>query len=160
MALRVGDRAPDWTLAAAVNNSVGEVSLGSLLEGRRGLVLTSYPLDFTGGCTNQMTHFRDAYDAFRESNLEVASVSVDSPHCHLVWARLMEIPFPMVSDFNRDLCRKYDILGPGSPLLRDTARRSAFVIDPDRVICYVWQRNDGLPPVDEVLSAAQAIGPQ
>lgn len=160
MGLHVGDRAPDWTLAAAVNNAVGEVSLETLLEGRRGLVLTSYPLDFTGGCTNQMTQFRDAYDSFSASNVEVASVSVDSPHCHLVWARLMEIPFPMVSDFNRELCRAYDILGPGSLHLRETAKRSAFVIDPDRVIRYAWQEDEGLPPVRDVLSQAQSIGPQ
>ncbi len=159
MALRVGDRAPDWTLAAAVENAVGEVSLESLLTGKRALVLTSYPLDFTGGCTNQMTQFRDAYESFRSSDVEVASVSVDSPHCHLVWARLLEIPFPMVSDFNRDLSRAYDIVGAGSPHLRDTAKRSAFVIDPDRIIRYVWQRDDGLPPVAEVLSAAQSVGP-
>jgi peroxiredoxin len=72
----------------------------------------------------------------------------------------MEIPFPMVSDFNRELCRAYGILGPGSPHLRDTAKRSAFVIDPDRTIRYVWQEDDGLPPVADVLSEAQSIGPQ
>jgi glutaredoxin-dependent peroxiredoxin len=160
MARTVGDRAPDWTLAAAIHNAVGEVSLTSLLEGKAGLVLTSYPLDFTGGCTNQMTQFRDAYEDFRSIAVEVVSVSVDSPHSHLVWARLLEIPFPMVSDFNRDLCRAYGILGPGSPRLRDTATRSAFVIDPSHVIRYVWQKDDGLPPVSEVLSAAQSISPE
>jgi peroxiredoxin len=72
----------------------------------------------------------------------------------------MEIPFPMISDFNRELCRAYDILGPGSPHLRDTAKRSAFVIDPEHVIRYVWQEDNGLPPVGEVLSQAQSIRPE
>jgi alkyl hydroperoxide reductase subunit AhpC len=47
--LQIGDRAPDFVLLAAHGGEVAETSLGRLLEGRRGLVLTSYVLDFTGG---------------------------------------------------------------------------------------------------------------
>jgi peroxiredoxin len=47
--LQPGDRAPDFTLYASRGDDVSEVSLGSLLEGKRGLVLTTYVLDFTGG---------------------------------------------------------------------------------------------------------------
>ena len=49
MPLTAGDRAPDWKLLAAVDGKVVEVTLDSLLEGHTGLVLTTYPLDFTGG---------------------------------------------------------------------------------------------------------------
>ncbi|MBV9280117.1 MAG: hypothetical protein JOZ41_08560 [Chloroflexi bacterium] len=47
--LQAGESAPDWTLLAAHQGSVGEVSLRQLLEGHRGLVLITYALDFTGG---------------------------------------------------------------------------------------------------------------
>jgi peroxiredoxin len=47
--LEVGDRAPAFTLLAAHGDDVAETSLQQLLKGRRGLVLTSYALDFTGG---------------------------------------------------------------------------------------------------------------
>lgn len=47
--LTVGDRAPDFRLLAAHNGEVAETSLGQLLEGHRGLVLTTYTFDFTGG---------------------------------------------------------------------------------------------------------------
>ncbi|HEX6510482.1 MAG TPA: hypothetical protein VF221_22870 [Chloroflexota bacterium] len=47
--LRVGDRAPDFLLLAAHGDEVAETTLEKLLEGRRGLVLTTYTLDFTGG---------------------------------------------------------------------------------------------------------------
>jgi peroxiredoxin len=47
--LRVGDPAPDFVLMAAHRGEVVESSLSRLLEGNRGLVLTTYVLDFTGG---------------------------------------------------------------------------------------------------------------
>jgi peroxiredoxin len=47
--LQVGDRAPDFLLLAAHGDDITEVSLQRLLDGKRGLVLTTYVLDFTGG---------------------------------------------------------------------------------------------------------------
>jgi len=47
--LTEGDPAPDFALLAALQGQVSETSLGRLLEGRRGVVLTTYVLDFTGG---------------------------------------------------------------------------------------------------------------
>ena len=49
MSLQAGDPAPDFSLAAVVDDRVADASLDSLLEGRHGLVLHTYPLDFTGG---------------------------------------------------------------------------------------------------------------
>ena len=47
--LQVGDQAPDFVLMAAHRGEISETSLRSLLEGRRGVVLTTYVFDFTGG---------------------------------------------------------------------------------------------------------------
>ncbi len=62
--LQSNDTAPDFSLLAAVEGKVEQVSLDSLLHDHAGLVITSYPLDFTGGCQNQLSEFRDAYDEF------------------------------------------------------------------------------------------------
>lgn len=47
--LQVGDRAPDFLLLAAHRGDIADITLESLLEGKRGVVLTTYVLDFTGG---------------------------------------------------------------------------------------------------------------
>lgn len=47
--LQPGDEAPDFRVMAAVAGEIAEMDLGTLLEGNRGVVLTSYVLDFTGG---------------------------------------------------------------------------------------------------------------
>jgi peroxiredoxin len=106
-----------------------------------------------------MSQFRDAYGEFRVLNVEVVSMSVDSPYCHRVWAQDLEIEFPMVSDFNREVLPLYDALGPGDRYMRNTARRTAFVIGPDGVLAYAWYPppEGGRPPVGEVLAAAHKL---
>jgi len=106
-----------------------------------------------------MSQFRDAYDEFRRINAEVVSISVDSPYAHLAWKRQMGIRFPMASDFSREVCRRYDALGPGSELLPETARRTAFVVDPKGMISYAWYPppEGGLPPVSQLLAEAQRV---
>ncbi len=47
--LRPGDAAPDFTVMAAREGEIVQLDLGALLAGNRGVVLTSYVLDFTGG---------------------------------------------------------------------------------------------------------------
>jgi peroxiredoxin len=47
--LTVGDPAPDFALLATMEGEVAETSLDALLEGNRGVVLSTYVLDFTGG---------------------------------------------------------------------------------------------------------------
>jgi peroxiredoxin len=47
--LEPGDPAPQFAALAAHGDQITEVTLDSLLAGNRGLVLTTYLLDFTGG---------------------------------------------------------------------------------------------------------------
>lgn len=49
MPLVPGDLAPEWRLLAAVDDTVTELALDSVLSRCSYLVLTTYPLDFTGG---------------------------------------------------------------------------------------------------------------
>lgn len=47
--LQPGDPAPDFEVMAAHGGEIVQLDLGELLSDNRGLVLTSYVLDFTGG---------------------------------------------------------------------------------------------------------------
>jgi hypothetical protein len=49
MPLQIGDSAPDETALVAHNGEVKRTTLAELREGRKGLVLVTYALDFTGG---------------------------------------------------------------------------------------------------------------
>jgi glutaredoxin-dependent peroxiredoxin len=160
MPLEVGQPAPDWTLAAARGEDVAETSLSQLLEDKRGLVLITYALDFTGGWRKQVSQFQDAYDEFRRLDAEVAAVSIDSPYCHRAWSRELGITYPLLSDMKRDMLRAYDALGPDHRLMGTYGRYHAFVIDAQKTLRYVRYQppEGGLSPVSEALAAVENLG--
>jgi alkyl hydroperoxide reductase subunit AhpC len=104
-----------------------------------------------------VSQFRDAYGEFRRLNVEVASVSVDSPYAHRVWAKELNIPFPMIGDLGRDLLTKYDALTNDVPFLGAIGGYHAFVIDADGMLKGVWYQPEagGLSPVHEVLDGVR-----
>ena len=108
---------------------------------------------------NQVSLFRDAYDEFRREGVEVATISVDSPYAHRVWARDLAVPYPMISDFNRDLMERYGIPDANMRLLPRVTSRAAFVIDGGCIVRYIWYRSENGEgvPLAEILEAAGAL---
>lgn len=86
-------------------------------------------------------------------------MSVDSPYSHRAWAQQLTIPYPMVSDFGRELIRAYGVPEHNMRLLPGTSGRSAFLIGAEGVLRHVWYQADspGLPPVGQILEAARAL---
>lgn len=106
-----------------------------------------------------MSQFRDAYGEFRRENVEVATMSIDSHHCHRVWAQELDITFPMLSDANREIMAAYRIPPGSSGLIESVHTRTAFVIDSSRIVRYAWYGKDsgGLPPIPEILTAVRSL---
>ena len=84
-------------------------------------------------------------------------VSIDSPFSHAAYRRQLNLPdeFVLLSDFNRDFARAYELLWTPPNGLRDVLRRTVFVVDGDQRITYRWDNPDPprLPSPDEVLAA-------
>ena len=106
-----------------------------------------------------MSQFRDAYDEFRRAGCEVAAISVDSPYSHRVWARELSIAYPMISDFARTFAADYHVPLSTEGLLRGTTRRSAFVVDSNRIVRYAWYAPEGKgrPDVEQILQVVRAL---
>jgi peroxiredoxin len=108
-----------------------------------------------------VSQFRDAYDEFRRENIEVATVSVDSPYSHRVWAEELGIIYPMLSDFDRQILERYRIPSRSLNLMEGLHTRAAFLIDADRVVRYVWYGADsrGLPDISAILESVRQLRP-
>ena len=67
----------------------------------------------------------------------------------------------LLSDFNRDFGRAYDLLYTNAAGMKDVLRRAVLVISPDGKVMYRWDVPDPprLPNADEVLDAIRAAGP-
>jgi len=92
--VRVGDRAPDFTLPDQTGKPV---QLRDLL-GRGTVVLYFYPKDETPGCTLEAHAFRDSYDRFTAAGAEVVGISSDSVASHRRFAARHTLPFLLLSD--------------------------------------------------------------
>jgi peroxiredoxin len=87
---------------------------------------------------------------------------VESDRAHTAFAKSLEIPFPLVSDFNRQVIPAFGVAyTPEQPFtgLWGMSRRSVFVVDRDGTIAWRWITDDPLvpPDIEEVLRAVEAL---
>ena len=88
-------------------------------------------------------------------------ISVDSTWAHDNWRAQLGLPDNLVllSDFNRDFGRAYDLLFTTGTGMKDVLRRAVLVIDRAGRITYRWDVPDPprLPTADEVLAALKEL---
>jgi peroxiredoxin len=68
------------------------------------------------------------------SSARVLGVSVDTFFAQKAWADQQKLNFPLLSDFNKDVIRKYGVVNPDMIGLKDIAKRAVFVIDRSGVV--------------------------
>jgi peroxiredoxin len=153
MALKVGAAAPAATVFRKPRDPVDLNSLG------RPLVLLFFPLAFSGTCTQEMCTVAEDYAAYAGLGAEVVGISVDSPYVNQAFAQSCKATFPIVSDFNREATRAYDVMRPDLGGLKDVSERAVFVIDRDGRIAYAWvgEHPGVFPPLDEVKAAVKSL---
>lgn len=136
MALKVGDKAPDFTL---INQDGEAVSLHDF-KGKNVVVLF-FPAANTGVCTKEMCTFRDELKVFETLNAQVLAISVDTHFALKMFQEKNNYNFPLLSDFNKKVIAAYDVVldvfVPGKFDYFGVAKRSAFVVDGDGVLKYV-----------------------
>ncbi len=126
--LQVGDLAPDFS-------AVDETGASHRLKDYRGktVVLYFYPKDQTPGCTIEACDFRDRYEGFLKKKAVVLGVSPDNAASHENFKRKQKLPFPLLIDEDKALCRAYGVWQKKSLYGREFMGvvRSTFVIGPD-----------------------------
>lgn len=111
-------------------------------------------------CTRELCTLRDTWSSWAELDSRVFAISVDSPFVTSRFRRDEGLPFPVLSDFNREVCKAYGVLMPDLHGLKRVARRSVFVIGTDGRIAYQWVSDDaGVEPDYEAVKEAIASAP-
>ena len=158
---KVGKPAPDFNLPSTKN--IETLSENVTLADYRGkwLIMLYYPLDFTGVCSTDLTHFSERFDEIKALGADVLGLSTDSVHSHRAWLRapkesngLGEIKYPIASDPGGRLAAKYNILIEEANI----ALRGLFIIDPEGVLQYSVVNTPAIGrSVDETLRVLQAL---
>ncbi|MEJ2773187.1 peroxiredoxin [Stygiolobus sp. CP859M] len=151
----IGEKAPDFE---AVDTELKKVRLSDF----RGkvVVLAFYPAVFTSVCTKEMCTFRDSMAKFNEMNAVVIGISVDPPFSNKAFKEQYKLNFIVVSDYNREIVKKYNVYWE-FPALPDyiLAKRAVFVVDKEGVIRYKWVSDDPTkePPYQEIEKVVNEI---
>ena len=124
MAVAVGSKAPDFTLT----NQDREAVTLSKLQGRP-VVLAFFPAAFSSVCTKELCTFKDSMAQLGKANAQVFGISVDTFFALKAFQDQQHLNFPLLSDYNKDVIRKYGVVNPDMIGLKDIAKRAVFVID-------------------------------
>lgn len=87
---------------------------------------------------------------------------VESDRAHTAFANQLDLPFPLLSDFNREVVQEFGIAyTPEQPFsgFWGMSKRSVFVLDREGIVRYAWVTEDPLvaPDVEEALRAVEAL---
>jgi glutaredoxin-dependent peroxiredoxin len=155
MALKVGDKAPDFKL---YNSDKQEVSLSDY-KGKN-VVILFFPLAFTGTCTTELCEMRDNISIYSNLNAEILGISVDSLFTLEKYKAEQNLPFNLLSDFNKETSSAYGSLYENFVLgMKGVSKRSAFVVDAEGTIQYaeVLESAGDLPNFEAVQNALKSL---
>jgi peroxiredoxin Q/BCP len=105
LAVKVGDKAPDFTLPSQMGDNV---TLSEFI-GKKNIVLYFYPKDESPGCTKEACSFRDSYEELTRLGAEVLGVSGQSVESHKSFATHYGLPFILLSDEDNTVRKLYGV---------------------------------------------------
>ena len=130
MSVDVGAKAPDFTLP---NQDREPVTLSEQVK-KGPVVLAFFPAAFSGVCTKEMCTFRDSMAELNKVSGSVLGVSTDTFFSLKAWGDQQKFTFPLLSDYNKDVIRKYGVVNPDMVGLKDISKRAVFVIGRDGTV--------------------------
>ncbi len=153
MALEVGDKAPDFTLAASDGS---QLSLKDL-AGKK-VVLYFYPRDNTPGCTMEACSLRDFNADLKGAGVEVLGVSKDSLKSHENFINKYNLNFRLLSDEDHKMSEAYGAWGEkimyGKPVIG--MKRITYLIDEQGRVAKYWGKVNTKTHGKDVLDAVKA----
>lgn len=130
MSTLVTKQAPDFKATAVTETGeFKEVTLADYKD--QYVLLYFYPLDFTFVCPSEILAFNSKVAEFKERNVQLLGVSIDSHFSHLAWRNtpvdkggIGQIDYPLIADVTKNIARDYGVLFNES-----IALRGLFLID-------------------------------
>ncbi len=160
MSVLVTQAAPDFTAPAVMpDGTIKEAFKLSDLRGKY-VVLFFWPLDFTFVCPTEILAHDHRIAQFKERNVEVVGISIDSQFTHFAWrgtsvddGGIGPVKFPMVADIRHEITRAYGVEHPDG-----VALRASFLIDKAGLVQHQVVNNLPLGRnVDEMLRVVDAL---
>ncbi|MBI5448238.1 MAG: peroxiredoxin [Gammaproteobacteria bacterium] len=138
MSTLVTKKAPDFCVAAVDPNGqiINQFKLHDAIKNKYALIFF-YPLDFTFVCPSELIALDHRMNDFKERNVEVIAVSVDSQFTHNAWRNtpiekggIGKVHYTLAADVQHTICQAYGVEHPEAGV----AFRGAFIIDRNGIV--------------------------
>jgi len=152
-ALKVGDKAPDFTSMGAVGGKEFKIHLADQLK-KGPVVLYFFPKAFTSGCTAEAHAFSASIDDFKKAGAQVIGMSGDDlKTLHDFSTKECRSAFP-VATATPEIQKEYDVAWAVHPGI---TTRTSYVIAKDGKIVMVHDDLDFSQHVSKTLAAVRAL---
>jgi alkyl hydroperoxide reductase subunit AhpC len=142
MALRIGDKAPDFE----AETTQGRIKFHDWI-GDSYAILFSHPKDFTPVCTTELGYLAKLEPEFAKRNVKIMGLSVDPVGDHDRWKKDIrdvtggDVQYPMIGDHDLKVAKLYDMLpadagdtSEGRTAATNQTVRTVFIIGPDKIV--------------------------
>ena len=150
MALKVGDKAPEFDLKDSFEKTV---SLKDF-QGKR-IILYFYPKDNTPGCTKEACNFKENWDLLQKNNIVVIGISKDNANSHKKFIEKYNLPFVLLTDPEpHEVSSSYDSFGLKKFMGKEYMgmMRNTFLIDPDGNIEKIYLKVKAAIMADHIIA--------
>ena len=152
-ALKVGDKAPDFTTTGAVGGKEFKLHLADQLK-KGPLVLYFFPKAFTSGCTAEAHAFSESISDFKKAGAQVVGMSADNlKTLHDFSTKECRSAFP-VATATPQIQKAYDVAWAEHPGL---TTRTSYVIGKDGKVAMVHDDLNFSEHVAKTLAAVKAM---
>ena len=149
-----GTPAPDFTLQDqdGVSHTLSQ-------EKGKWVLLYFYPKDNTPGCTKQACVLRDADPDFKELNVVIYGISVDSVAAHKKFVEKYGLTFPLLADVDKKVVTTYGVWGTKKFMghTYEGIYRSSYLINPEGIIAKVYEKVKPANHAGDVLVDLKAL---
>src|SRR3982750_1433418 len=152
-ALKVGDKAPDFTTTGAVGGKEFKLHLSDQLK-KGPVVLYFFPKAFTSGCTAEAHAFSESIGDFKKAGAQVIGMSADNIATLKDFSvKECRSAFP-VATATSETQKAYDVAWAAHP---GVTTRTSYVIDKNGKIAMVHDDLDFSQHVAKTLAAVKAL---
>ena len=157
MDLVAGQKAPAFALRGVDKAGKEREFRLEDLFGEGALVVYFYPKDGTTGCTNEAIAFKDRFEEFARLGIQIIGVSPDSVESHARFQKKYSLPFPLLSDPNKEAARAWGAFGEKKRFgkVSEGIIRSSFLLDGSGTIKKAWRNVKIEGHIEQILQAIQ-----
>ena len=147
--IQEGIKAPDFNLPASNGKNI---ELNDF-KGKSRVIVYFYPKDDTPGCTVEACGFRDSLGVIEKADAVVLGISPDGADSHRKFIEKFKLPFILLSDENKKVCKDYGVWVKKSMYGREYmgVARTTFVIGKDGKVEKVFEKVKPEGHAEEIL---------